>query len=207
MRIVICARPRLFAESLAWCLRQQGDTVLGVVSHLPAARESVTRYRPDVLLTDQVPQWGEDVAVMMLPADAVRSPADDRTTPSGTVLASSTTLAQIVAQLRRVEVGRARRTRAPLRAAPPGRTWAPSSSRHLAGFLTGREREVLGELVLGSDTATVARRLRICRTTARDHVQSALTKMGAHTRIELVSMAVRDGLVDPATGAWLDATG
>jgi two-component system, NarL family, nitrate/nitrite response regulator NarL len=207
VRVVICARPRLFAESLAWCIRQQGDEVLGVFAQLPAAREAVARYRPDVLLTDRVPEPGDDVAVVVLPVDVGQPPADVAAAAPAAVLAQSATLSEVVALIRRVDAGRIHCASVPIRTAPPTRKWRPSGSRHLAAFLTGREREVLSELVLGSDTATVARRLRISPATARDHVQSALTKMGAHTRIELVSMAMRDGLVDPMTGAWLGATG
>jgi two-component system nitrate/nitrite response regulator NarL len=62
---------------------------------------------------------------------------------------------------------------------------------------------VLSELVRGADTTTLARRLAISRSTARDHIQSVLTKMNAHSRLELVSIAVKDRLVDPTTGLWL----
>jgi two-component system nitrate/nitrite response regulator NarL len=74
-------------------------------------------------------------------------------------------------------------------------------------FLNARERGVVSELVRGSDTATLARRLHISRSAARDHVQTVLTKMDAHSRIELVSIAVREGLVDPTTGLWLVGAG
>jgi two-component system nitrate/nitrite response regulator NarL len=58
-------------------------------------------------------------------------------------------------------------------------------------------------LVRGEDTAKLARRLGISRTTVRCHVQSVLTKMGAHSRLEVATTAVRTGVVSPRTGEWL----
>jgi two-component system nitrate/nitrite response regulator NarL len=49
----------------------------------------------------------------------------------------------------------------------------------------------------------VARSLGIASTTARCHIQSLLTKMGAHSRLEVATVAVRSGMVSPASGEWL----
>jgi two-component system nitrate/nitrite response regulator NarL len=40
-------------------------------------------------------------------------------------------------------------------------------------------------------------------TTARSHVQSVLSKLGAHSRLEAVTSAVRNGVVSGETGRWL----
>lgn len=73
----------------------------------------------------------------------------------------------------------------------------------LAAFLTPRERQVLCRLVRGEHTAALARSMGITSATARCHVQNVLTKLGAHTRLEAVTAAVRCGLVDAETGDWL----
>ncbi|BCJ34279.1 hypothetical protein Athai_17820 [Actinocatenispora thailandica] len=73
----------------------------------------------------------------------------------------------------------------------------------LAAFLTPREREVLCRLVRGEHTAALARSMGVTPATARCHVQNVLTKLGAHTRLEAVTAAVRCGLVDAASGEWL----
>jgi DNA-binding NarL/FixJ family response regulator len=65
----------------------------------------------------------------------------------------------------------------------------------LVSQLTPREREVLGLLVEGADSAAIARRLGISRNTVRTHVQSILTKLQVHTRLEAATFAVRHGLV------------
>lgn len=69
-------------------------------------------------------------------------------------------------------------------------------AHRLAAYLTARERECLALLVEGLDTAAMARKLTVSRTTVRTHVQSVLTKLGVHSRLEAASYAVRYHLLD-----------
>ena len=62
-------------------------------------------------------------------------------------------------------------------------------------FLTPREREVLVLLERGEPTRDMAGRLGISVTTVRNHVQGILRKLGAHSRLEAVSLARRKGLL------------
>jgi len=78
-----------------------------------------------------------------------------------------------------------------------------TEQQRMATFLTRREREVLGHLVVGADTTTLARTMGVSWTTARSHVQSVLSKLGAHSRLEAATSAVRNGVVDGETGRWL----
>jgi two-component system, NarL family, nitrate/nitrite response regulator NarL len=50
--------------------------------------------------------------------------------------------------------------------------------------------------VEGLDTTAMARKLSVSRTTVRTHVQSVLTKLGVHSRLEAASFAVRYRLLD-----------
>jgi DNA-binding CsgD family transcriptional regulator len=59
------------------------------------------------------------------------------------------------------------------------------ATRNLAA-LSPRELEVLTLLSRGLATGAVAERLFISRTTVRNHVQSILSKLGVHRRIEAV---------------------
>jgi two-component system nitrate/nitrite response regulator NarL len=72
------------------------------------------------------------------------------------------------------------------------------SVRRLASFLTHREAQCLDLLVQGLDTTAMANRLGLSRTTVRTHVQSVLTKLGVHSRLEAASVAIRYGLLDSA---------
>ncbi|HET9671913.1 MAG TPA: response regulator transcription factor [Actinomycetota bacterium] len=71
----------------------------------------------------------------------------------------------------------------------------------LGSRLTPREHEVLGLLVDGTDSSGIARQLGISRNTVRTHVQSILTKLQVHTRLEAATFAVRHGLV-PIGGGY-----
>jgi DNA-binding NarL/FixJ family response regulator len=61
--------------------------------------------------------------------------------------------------------------------------------------LTSREREVLGLLAGGLSNQAIAARLGISLATVRNHVQSVIAKMGAHSKLEAVTAAVRQGIV------------
>ncbi|HEX9537485.1 MAG TPA: response regulator transcription factor [Streptosporangiaceae bacterium] len=69
-------------------------------------------------------------------------------------------------------------------------------AHRLAAYLTPRERECLGLLVEGLDTANMATKLRVSPATVRTHVQSLLIKLGVHSRLEAASFAVRHRLLD-----------
>jgi two-component system, NarL family, nitrate/nitrite response regulator NarL len=72
-----------------------------------------------------------------------------------------------------------------------------AEAHRLAVRLTARERECLGLLVDGLPTGAIAFQLGVSRTTVRSHIQSLLIKLGVHSRLEAVSVAVRYSLVAP----------
>jgi two-component system, NarL family, nitrate/nitrite response regulator NarL len=74
----------------------------------------------------------------------------------------------------------------------------PWSTNPLARFLTTREREVLVALVKGETTEKLARQMGISPATVRTHVQTMLTKLGVHSRLEAASFAIRNSLVAPS---------
>jgi two-component system, NarL family, response regulator YdfI len=61
--------------------------------------------------------------------------------------------------------------------------------------LTAREREVLQMLAQGRGNKQIAVRLNISEHTVKFHVASILGKLGASTRTEAVSLALRRGLI------------
>lgn len=68
--------------------------------------------------------------------------------------------------------------------------------RRLGADITPRERDVLRHLATGASTADLASDLNISVATARNHVQNILNKLGAHSKLEAVSVAVREGIVE-----------
>lgn len=93
-----------------------------------------------------------------------------------------------------------------IRAAHAGRpTLAPEATSALIhsatggpalGFdLTEREREVLALMAEGLTNSQIASKLFVSDSTVKFHVSSVLRKLGAASRTEAVSVALRDGLV------------
>lgn len=94
-----------------------------------------------------------------------------------------------------------------IRAASMGKpTLAPEAAqaliqaaRHPAekvGFdLTEREREVLALMIEGLNNNQIAKRLVVSPSTAKFHVSSVLSKLGASTRTEAVAIALQNKLV------------
>ena len=72
---------------------------------------------------------------------------------------------------------------------PPG--GAPGSP---GASLSRRELEVLRLMADGLSTSVAAQRLRVSRATIRNHVQSILTKLGVHSRLEAVAFATKHRL-------------
>lgn len=61
--------------------------------------------------------------------------------------------------------------------------------------LTVREHEVLRLLAAGLDVAVIARELSISMNTCRGYVKTLLAKLGAHSQLEAVVLAMRSGLI------------
>ncbi len=61
--------------------------------------------------------------------------------------------------------------------------------------LTRREREVLRLVADGGTNRAIAEALHVSVNTVRTHMQSVLTKLGAHSKLEAVVLARRRGLL------------
>jgi two-component system nitrate/nitrite response regulator NarL len=87
------------------------------------------------------------------------------------------------------------------KAASSRRTTRLDGMQRLATYLTARERQCLRFLVDGLDTGQMAIRLGVSPATVRTHVQSLLTKLGVHSRLEAASLAVRHRLLEDLPAA------
>lgn len=219
MRIVICAEHILFAESLAHLLTVRGKQVVAITHDLDRAAVVLRSTPTDVFLLDVA--IGAEWTLRRLARLRAELPQTRVILLSGTVDKALVTasqaagvraiadkrqpVAEIIDLLERVHAGE--RVPTPVAnivpAAPQSWRCAVNDAQRLAAFLTPREREVLSALVCGDDTKKVARSLGIAAATARCHIQSLLTKMGAHSRLEAATTAVRSGMINPETGQWL----
>lgn len=216
MKVLICDDHLVFAESLACLLTRRGLDVAAVTHHPDDAIGVLSGGGIDVALLDVV--FGDETVFGRLPAIRAAAPSTHLVLLTGRIddvilsaaragkvrglvekRQSSTT---IIGTVERVLAGETVFPAGPPDAggARPTRT---VDVRRLTTFLTPREKDVLRLLVAGYDTATLAKTFGVTQATARSHIQSMLIKMNVHSRLEAATMAVRFGIVDPRTGAWL----
>ena len=70
-----------------------------------------------------------------------------------------------------------------------------------ADLLSGRERQVLGELAEGQTSKEIARRLGLSPKTVENHRARILEKLGVANTAAAIGLAFQQGLVDAAAGA------
>lgn len=219
MRVLICASHIVFAESLAHVLSTRGKRVVAVAHDLDRAAAVLREESVDVFLLDV--EFGGQQTLDRLVGYRAMAPHMHVVLLSGRidralVIAGQAAGVRAIADKRRPvaemidlldQVHAGQRVPIPMSKTAPStpQSWrcAVNHAHRLAAYLTPREREVLSALVRGNDTKKVARLLGITATTARCHIQSLLRKMGAHSRLEVATAAVRFGMINPQTGEWL----
>ena len=198
----------VFLEALSTVLSQHGHIVCGVARSAAEMVTLVSVHQPDACLVDHNGPEDEDAGtirkvlgacadtcVIVLGASS-GSDAVGRALDAGAdgYLHQSRGLAALVSALERVLDGE---TVIDVPDAPSARrSPEPSLALRMASHLTSRERECLMMLVEGLDTAAMVDMLGVSRTTVRTHLQSVLTKLGVHSRLEAASFAVRHRLPD-----------
>jgi len=215
-KILLCDDHLVFAESLACLLTRRGADVVAVTSGIDEAIGVLARGGVEVALLD-IQLAGENLLDRIA---AIRAAAPDTQLIvlaahiDGEIVAAARaggvtgfvnkrqSSSAIMSAIKRVIAGEF--------VLPPGRpdpaVELPAETldaQRLTTFLTPRERQALCLLVAGYDTVSLARTFGVTQATARSHVQSMLIKMNVHSRLEAATMAVRCGIVDPGTGAWL----
>lgn len=212
MRIIVCDDHRLFAEALATVLESAGHEVR--TATVPADAVAAVRREPfDIAVMDfyfpavgtsleacrAIRESSPDTAVLILTADIPESAVRDGI---GCGVAGFSRKDQDVAHLLDA-IERIGRGHAVIDPKLLQRAFAPDASPEatLLRFLTPRELEVLERLVHGESTRQIAAAMFITYSTARTHIQSVLTKLGVHSRLEAAAFAVTYGAVAPAAQA------
>lgn len=220
MRVIICDDHRVFSDALSSLLIRAGHEVVACPTTPAEAVAELATRQVDVCLLDlnfpgmsglesvtTVVRAVPEVAVVVLTSAPDRSILEQSLAAGARAVAlKGDDFAEILRVCLAASASSRERT-----GASPGPDWSRSaqaltgghshSKHHLARFLTEREREVLARLVRGESTSALARSMGIRPSTARTHVDAVLTKLGAHTRLEAVAYAVREGLVDVAATA------
>jgi DNA-binding NarL/FixJ family response regulator len=225
VRVVLADDHDAFVEGLGMVLSAEADLeVVALVGDGAAALQAVVAHEPDVLVVDtQMPGPGAAelvrlvgqarpaTRVLLLAEDPDRSPNGHAAAPPahpGTTRAVSAR--ELAAAIRAVAEGR-EPPPAPAAAEPEPVSAAPA--RPVAGrddhaalvlrSLSVRERQILTLLARGYSTRRIAESCCLSLNTVRTHIQNVLIKLGVHSKLEAVALAVQQGLVqvgDPPAG-------
>ena len=196
----------MVAEALQQALGRYEDLrVIGVVSRVQFAVEFAHEHRPDVVVLDfTLPDGETPEAVARFKAASpgsrivVVSAVSDynavvRTLEAGAdgFLLKDQPMSDLVDAVRTVHAGG--RALAPqlVSTLVTRLSRSPAHTKHLSA----RETEVLGMLAAGQSTLELAANLGVSVHTVRNHVQSAIRRLGAHSKLEAVAIAQRQGLI------------
>lgn len=199
--VVIVDDHLLVADSMAAALGASGDiTVVDIAGNCAAGIAAVARHQPVVLLLDQ--RLPDGLGTSVLPQMLSVSPrtkvllvtaidSDEVLTNAiegGAVgvITKGKRAANLVTAVRAAANDEPVITPDVLRRLMPR---VGQRGRRPDDGLTGREREVLRLLIAGKSTAELAGTLFVAPATARNHIQSIMNKLGAHSRLEAVAIA------------------
>jgi two-component system response regulator DevR len=207
VRVLVVDDHEVLAASLAMVLDAEPDLKsVGVAGSLEKARSMIPTTAPDVILLDHRLPDGDGVAaigelralrpsaqIVVLTASAADHVlvAAIEAGASGFV-SKSRSLEELTAAVRAAATGEAVISPEMLARLLP-RLHRNGRNRH--NDLTEREREVLALLADGLSNAAIAARLFVSVHTVRNHIANLSAKLGAHSKLEALSIAVRDGLL------------
>ena len=206
--VLIVDDHRMFADGLARLLAdEEGISVVGVATTGMEAVELAARLKPHVVLMDYaIPdQDGVAITIEMKRRDPrvmvvmLTGTTEDRVLLAAIEAGCSGFLTKDKAA---TDVAQA------VRAAAAGEALISSAllarllprlnrtDRSLGADLTDREREILAFLARGMSNKAIASNLYLSVNTIRNYIQAVLKKLGAHSKLEAVSTAVREGIIE-----------
>ena len=209
-RVLIVDDHKSVAEAVAQLLGGVGWGPITAATSASEALAALDRVRPDVVIVDL--RLGDSDGIQVL--EGIRG---RRNPPAALVLTAMGSVQDAVASVRAGARGFVPKGARPhelvqaVAAVAAGGGWMPPNLlgpvftellepapptewQSLVASLTAREREVLELMVAGYDRPAIARRLMISLNTARTHTKNILSKLGVHSSLEAVSVALRAGL-------------
>jgi DNA-binding NarL/FixJ family response regulator len=206
--VLIIDDERMFAESLARLLADESDiSVVGVASSGAEGIKIAEALQPRVVLVDYQLPDRDGVAVMVdlklqdpeTKVVMITGSGDDRVLLAAIeagcsgFLTKTRAASEVATAVRAAAGGEALISPELLSRLLPRLN---RSHRNLGDDLTDREIAVLRLLTMGLTNRAVATELHLSVNTIRNYVQSILNKLGAHSKLEAVSTAVRQGIVE-----------
>jgi DNA-binding NarL/FixJ family response regulator len=204
IRVVVVDDHRTFAELLALALRAQPDMdCIGIAHSVEQALHLLGALSPDLVVMDvqlgdgdgiaataQLTKTFPDLRVVVLTA-IVNPSLMRRALEAGAcaLLRKDGALEEMLHALRSAQRGGFAVHPELLMELVKNNPAIPLPS------LTERERQVLQLLAAAEDTRSIARELGISVSTCRGYVKNLLAKLGAHSQLEAVVIAMRHGLI------------
>ncbi len=209
VRVLIVDDHEVLAASLAQALDVEPDLrVVGLAGSLAAAEALIATTTPDVLLLDHRLPDGDGVsaiprlralrqrlAIVVLTASTAEHVLVAAIEAGASGFVSKTRgLSELTSAVRAAAAGEAVVSPELLsRLLPRLQRGRARGAAHPA--LTEREREVLALVAEGLTNAAIADRLVVSVHTVRNHVANLSAKLGASSKLEALSIAVREGLL------------
>lgn len=214
LQVLVVQDHPLLGSAIARILESEADTTVCGIARTGADAGAVAlRDKADVVLMDfwlpdisgpaaaaMIRAALPDVAIVFHSADDSETALLDAIDAGATAyLTKSATADQIVDAVRQVGRGAVLIPAALFaKAIARQRTEVAKQSDRdqLIAKFTTREREVLKLLAEGLDTAAMSRRLGIADHTVEWHVKHVIEKLGAHSKLQAVIAAARQGLIE-----------
>jgi len=212
IRILIVDDHEIFVQSLVRVLGGQPDMrIVGTAGTVAEAARAAAAYEPDVVLMDFELPDGDGahatrlihtllpaVQVVLLTGRADRD-AVIRAIAAGCAgfVNKTESIDTLAAAIRDAANGDAPMSIADL---PRLLTHLRPTKRGIGDDLGDRQLEVLRLMAAGLPNKLIAARLHISVNTVRNHVQNILGKLDAHSKLEAVATAVREGILERDSG-------
>jgi len=211
--VLIVDDERTFGEALELALRHEKDLeVIEVATDGDAAVRAIDRHHPDVVLMDvAMPGMSgieatrrikeEDPEAQVLILSGHEDPLLlARAVQAGAVglLRKTEAVVNVASSVRRAFRGEAIHDEEEVESAMRRlrhRRDADADARRRLERLTPREREILDQMAAGASPDAIAQVLGMSPHTLRTHTQNILTKLGVHSKMEALVLAIRHGAV------------
>jgi putative two-component system response regulator len=208
IRVLVVDDHQIFVQSLVRLLDIQPTiTVVGTAATATEGEKAAVACEPDVVLMDfELPDRDgvratqaikalvPEVKVIML-TGRTDEQALIRAIGAGCAgfVSKTETIDRLIDAIHSANEGD---TPAPVTALPRLLAQLRPTSRGLGSDLGPRELEVLGLMARGLPNKLLAEQLYLSLNTVRNHVQHILCKLGAHSKLEAVATAVREGIIE-----------
>jgi response regulator RpfG family c-di-GMP phosphodiesterase/DNA-binding CsgD family transcriptional regulator len=207
IRVLVVDDHEIFAHSLVRLLGTRPELkVVGTAGTVSEAVSAASAYEPDVILMDfelpdgDGPQATEQIKALTPSVKVIMLTA--RTDDQALVRAIAAGCSGFVKKEEAVDVlleailaaHDGETVAAPKDLVPLLRQLRPTH-RGLGADLTPRELEVLGLITAGLVNKEIAQQLGLSLNTVRNHAQNILYKLQAHSKLEAVATAVREGII------------